>query len=1004
MAKTDWNDEIRNGVDALRSDEIRRCDTGDLKGLLNSIVDQLSDADRRHSDTLRQMQDRLAAMGRDANAIRNRVPDRFLPAFERIETGMAELAHRIADQSAGSGVEFPDLSAPASARATLDATPVPSFAKSDSIDSPKALRSADQTFVAAPRQPTNDDTFDIIETSLPGDVSNPWADDSADALADLYDPQPSTYSVMSGPVAASTALPSPVQGTIDSSWLEARFSDIARRIDESIADIRPDQSFFALGQRLDSVEQQVGRILDHVSIPADIDGMRVIEGHIGEIAAHLDHSSGQLSRLDGIEAQLHEISTRLIDVHSAAMNSATPMDIQPAIDIHAIARAAAEQTATRFADMIPPTNVAPLGVQPAATNDDFRDLLEGFMSDSRQGDEATNALLDTMQQAMIRLLDRVDAMEIAQQQSLQAQSSPKGFVREQDRFNVEPQRQHDYNDDGQTAALDAAVAAVASAKAMSAGPVNGGMQAPMSGVHTGAQIDDAAPSQSVAARGADKLRQDFIADARRAKMRLSAEQDASDVIVARPGTIDAAPAEASSGTAKPVQPNKTGVRGRSAPKASSQPTSAPRLMVMAVGAMSVVGGLWYVLDAGKRRTASAVPAVASGPAKAGALNGASKALTGGQLSPNAVTPDGAADSNGREPAEMRVPEGTRGEIIPGDVIVGQTSLPLSGIAVDAEVPPAPGDYERAYRRQSMAAMSSKLGQAAARLENGIPTPRSLFPAAPDSAVADRAAATPSPTRVAVSPASDGQYGGSSHEFPDGLTSALTGGSQRSAPLDMPPATVGPLSLRLAAANGDPSAEFDVGARLAEGRGSAPNYKDAAKWYQRAADRGFAQAQYRLGTLYERGLGLKADAARAQTWYERAAALGNTKAMHNLAVLSASQSNGSPDYATASKWFTDAAERGLADSQFNLAVLYENGLGVEADMAQAYKWLALAARSGDAEAVRRRDILKGKLTGENLAKAEDLVRAWKAAPSDPLTNDARTASDAWKKNPQNGVSG
>jgi localization factor PodJL len=226
----------------------------------------------------------------------------------------------------------------------------------------------------------------------------------------------------------------------------------------------------------------------------------------------------------------------------------------------------------------------------------------------------------------------------------------------------------------------------------------------------------------------------------------------------------------------------------------------------------------------------------------------------------------------------------------------------------------------------------------------------------------------------------------------------------STPLDLPPAIVGPLSLRLAAANGDPSAEFQVGARLAEAKGPAQNFAEAAKWYQRAASKDFAQAQYRLGTLYERGLGIKTDPAKAESWYKRAAELGNIKAMHNLAVMSANQSKDSPDYATAGQWFSEAASRGLADSQFNLAVLHENGLGVPQDLKQAYKWLALAARSGDKEAIRRRDILKGKLTASDMVAAEELIKIWKAKPAEPMANDARIAGEAWKKNPANGVSG
>ena len=145
---------------------------------------------------------------------------------------------------------------------------------------------------------------------------------------------------------------------------------------------------------------------------------------------------------------------------------------------------------------------------------------------------------------------------------------------------------------------------------------------------------------------------------------------------------------------------------------------------------------------------------------------------------------------------------------------------------------------------------------------------------------------------------------------------------------------------------------------------------------------FAQAQYRLGTFYERGFGVKADRARAAAWYQRAAEQGNIKAMHNLAVLSANQTDELPDYTTAARWFEEAAKRGLADSQFNLAVLYENGLGVKRDMKMAFMWLALAARNGDKDAVRRRDILRGKLTAEEIVAAEQMIAALEAGAERP----------------------
>jgi localization factor PodJL len=213
--------------------------------------------------------------------------------------------------------------------------------------------------------------------------------------------------------------------------------------------------------------------------------------------------------------------------------------------------------------------------------------------------------------------------------------------------------------------------------------------------------------------------------------------------------------------------------------------------------------------------------------------------------------------------------------------------------------------------------------------------------------------------------------------------------------NLPPALIGPMSLRLAAAKGDPSAEFEVAARFAEGKGVEQDLKQAVAWYQRAAARGFAQAQYRLATLYERGFGVRTDLGRAKVWYKRAAEQGNIKAMHNLAVLSASRDATPPDYAVAARWFTEAAERGLADSQFNLAILYENGSGVGRDLKQAYKWVSLVAQAGDKQAARRREQIRAKLQPDELREAEDLIASWHPKPVDALMNDPRVAGEAWK---------
>jgi localization factor PodJL len=68
------------------------------------------------------------------------------------------------------------------------------------------------------------------------------------------------------------------------------------------------------------------------------------------------------------------------------------------------------------------------------------------------------------------------------------------------------------------------------------------------------------------------------------------------------------------------------------------------------------------------------------------------------------------------------------------------------------------------------------------------------------------------------------------------------------------------------------------------------------------------------------------------------------------------------------------------------------------------WLSLAAQGGDADAVRRRDILRGKLTAQDITVARKMISAWQMTTPDRANNDALVAGDLWKKNPKNGVNG
>jgi localization factor PodJL len=216
---------------------------------------------------------------------------------------------------------------------------------------------------------------------------------------------------------------------------------------------------------------------------------------------------------------------------------------------------------------------------------------------------------------------------------------------------------------------------------------------------------------------------------------------------------------------------------------------------------------------------------------------------------------------------------------------------------------------------------------------------------------------------------------------------------RNTPADRLPAGIGN-SLRAAAANGDPAAEFEVATRFADGRGIPQNLTEAVAWFERAASKGLAPAQFRLGGLYEKGMGVQKNLETARRLYVQAAEAGHGKAMHNLAVLYAEGIDGKPNYQTAARWFRKAADYGVIDSQYNLAILYARGIGVETNMGEAFKWFALASREGDRDAAKKRDDVGARLDKQTLAAAMAAAQSWQAQPQPEAAIKVRVPPGGW----------
>ncbi len=146
-----------------------------------------------------------------------------------------------------------------------------------------------------------------------------------------------------------------------------------------------------------------------------------------------------------------------------------------------------------------------------------------------------------------------------------------------------------------------------------------------------------------------------------------------------------------------------------------------------------------------------------------------------------------------------------------------------------------------------------------------------------------------------------------------------------------------LQMRPLAERGNEYAQFMMGVMYADGLGVIQDFKEAAKMFGLAAQKGLISAQFNLGAFYEEGKGV------------------------------------AQDYKMAVKWYRLAAEQGHASGQTNLGAMYANGKGVIRDNVMAHMWLIIGASNGSPSAPKNRDIIAKRLTAAEISKSQQLAR-------------------------------
>jgi hypothetical protein len=151
--------------------------------------------------------------------------------------------------------------------------------------------------------------------------------------------------------------------------------------------------------------------------------------------------------------------------------------------------------------------------------------------------------------------------------------------------------------------------------------------------------------------------------------------------------------------------------------------------------------------------------------------------------------------------------------------------------------------------------------------------------------------------------------------------------------------------RLAADQGDDNAQHSLGECYVNGRGVPKDEVEAVRWYRLAANQGYQVAQDSLGVCYAFGKGVPKDEVEAVRWYRLAANQGHYVAQHSLGECYADGEGVPKDEVEAVRWYRLAADQGYQVAQYELGECYANGKGVPKNMVEAVRWNRLAAAQG-----------------------------------------------------------
>lgn len=169
-----------------------------------------------------------------------------------------------------------------------------------------------------------------------------------------------------------------------------------------------------------------------------------------------------------------------------------------------------------------------------------------------------------------------------------------------------------------------------------------------------------------------------------------------------------------------------------------------------------------------------------------------------------------------------------------------------------------------------------------------------------------------------------------------------------------------------------SGYYEMGMYCQKGDGYYTYPKEAAQYFQKAAEKEHVDAQYQLACAYYYGEGVKKNEELCVQWLEKAAAKSHKEAMELLNGIQEKQKlkREKADFKSSLK----QAEKGDAYAQSRVAEFYLNGTGIKKDIQKGIEWYEKASETDEGYAARQ--LAKLYAEGDIIPADEERAAYWR----------------------------